>query len=151
MLGPVALAALMVAVLGACNGDQAPAAEFEVVLVEPIEARRLPVQVRDSTGFVRMVEAGQAGLAQVPEFEGRGGVANPPGRQDQLVVVWVGGACDERVRLDVSRGGEGRLHLELATDVAPGGCDALGVQRSLTLSLGRPTHADQANLDFLPN
>jgi hypothetical protein len=149
LLRRLATTALMALALSACVLGRDQPVVFQIVLHQPANADPLPVEVRDVSGLVRAVSADDAGVPI--EFVGRGGVANPPGRPDALAVGWTGGACDQRVDLAVSRGAEGRLHLELGTDVAPGACIDIGIPRSLVLVLAQPVPADEAILDFLPD
>lgn len=137
--------ATLVALAG-CNELLVPNRTFEVVLEQPDGFDPLPVQVVDRTGYLEQVAIRQGDV--LPPFEGRGGVSSPAGRPNELVVQWVGGACDERVRLVSSIGGEGRFHLELSTEVAPGGCDAIGVPRALGLILNVALDPSNANLDL---
>lgn len=133
-------------VLAACNELGVPARTFEVVLDQPDGVDPLPVQVVDTTGYVRRVTTREG--VGLPPFEGRGGVSGQPGVPNELVVQWIGGACDERVRLATSIGGEGRFHLELSTEVTPGDCVAMGVNRALWLTLSVAVDPSDTNLDF---
>jgi hypothetical protein len=139
------LIATLVAVAG-CRGFMTPSRAFDLVIDQPPAVDPLPIRVVDTSAYVQQVTVRQGEV--LPPFEGRGGLSNPAGRPNDLVVQWVGGACDERAQLDVSIGGEGRLHLEMRTEVAPGDCDAIGITRALWLSLSVPIDPSEANLDF---
>lgn len=134
-----------IVVLAAC-ASLTPARTFDLVIDQPPGFDPLPIRVSDATGLVRDVITG-GGVAAAP-LEGRGGLSNPPGQPNGLVVQWLGGVCDQSAVLAVSRGGEGRLHLVLDTTVAQGDCEAMGIFRALRLTLSVPVDPSEANLDF---
>jgi hypothetical protein len=141
----LATAAVLLILVGGCDRFAA-GRTYELVLQQPEAFEELPVRVVDSTGLVSDVAVRDAEV--LPPFDGRGGLSSPPGRPNELLVQWVGGACDERVEIAVSRGGEGRLHLELQTAPASQDCDAIGVGRAVWLVLLGPVDPSEANLDF---
>ena len=60
-----------------------------------------------------------------------------PGQPNVLLVPWTGGACDRRTDIAIAANGAG-LAISIATTVAPGVCDAIGVEHTLRITSGQP-------------
>ncbi len=87
----------LVAVLAACS---------------PLEPRTIELQVPEDVGWapwlVTIVDATSTlASAGVGPFRNQGPVVNPDGRLDALHLEWLGGICDERVKLAIDRTQDG--------------------------------------------
>jgi hypothetical protein len=71
------------------------------------------------------------------------GVTNPPGRQDQLIVTWLGGLCDEHAHVRLEAVDPLTVRVSLRTERADS-CLLAGVTRSVILDLAEPMAADRA-------
>jgi hypothetical protein len=82
------------------------------------------------------------GEEHVPEDWSVGDVVAIPGRDDAVLVSWVGGSCDDRAIITVDATGD-RYTVAVESQQAVGlGCDAAGHFRSIVLTLNEPTPAD---------
>ena len=97
----------------------------------------LPVSVDDRTGLVRAVSVVPPGMVD-------DGISGVPGRDDALHVHWLGGMCDERVRI-LGEPVDGGLSVTLDTDVV-GACLLAGIGRSLMLEFTEPV--DPSTVSF---
>lgn len=89
------------------------------------------VDVRDTSGRIDNLEIDPAGVSAPA------GVGNPAGQPNVLLVPWTGGACDRRTDIAIAANGAG-LAISIATTVAPGVCDAIGVEHTLRITSGQP-------------
>ena len=126
------LAALLVAAIAIAGCAATP----EPVERDPIagsfpragEIAELPYRVWDRTGFVDAVSVIVPGASV-------DGVSGVPGRDDALLVHWMGGTCDDEVRIVLERTLDG-LALSVDTDA---GCGLLaGFGRTLLLEFTAP-------------
>jgi hypothetical protein len=98
----------------------------------------LPVTLEDRTGWV--TDMGVAPPHDVPD-----GVTNPVGDPRRLIVTWLGGLCDESVRLTVETGPQDTLRVLVGTD-RPDGCLLAGVMRTVVVDVDRPIAAERVRL-----
>jgi hypothetical protein len=133
-LPPLALVviALGVVILAACSRVVGP--REWTALADLVAGGTFAVTVRDETGSIDNVEIDPVGVAAVAP------TANPPGQPNVLLVAWTGGACDRRTDIAV-RGAAPALTLTIATTVAPGECDAIGVEHTVRLTSSQPLPA----------
>ncbi|HEX3265453.1 MAG TPA: hypothetical protein VHR16_07270 [Candidatus Limnocylindrales bacterium] len=109
----------------------------------PDEAERgaLPVLVTDHAGAVVSIDAAPVGLRPIADD----GFMPVPGAPNALVIHWTGGDCDSKVDIDV-QGSGGDLNFSLATTVRPVPCDAVGVPRSILVTLAAPLDPSRTSL-----
>ena len=100
--------------------------------------RALPVTVVDHAGIV--AGAGPA-QAAAPQDWSRGEVQAVAGRDDAVLVTWVGGSCDDRAIITIDADGD-RYTVVVESRSSAMGCNAMGIFRSVFLTLSRPTRAD---------
>ena len=103
---------------------------FDVVFPAMGDIAALPVSVEDKTGLVLSVEAIPAGWSE--DVVGR-----HPDKADTLVIPWLGGMCDERVRVAVVPVGP-EVHVGIHTNRAGGGCRLAGITRALSVGFDGP-------------
>jgi hypothetical protein len=100
--------------------------------------RALPVTVVDHAAIVAGVGPARAAA---PQDWGRGEVQSVGGRDDAVLVSWVGGSCDDRAIITIDPDGD-RYTVTVKAQSSAMGCDAAGHFRSVVLTLTRPTGAD---------
>lgn len=129
----LALALLLLPLaIAACEGTRLPVERsWQLVLPAAAPAAALPVRVVDETGNVKLAELPGG---RMPTTEGFGGADIVDGDDRRLLVGWVGGACDRSAEVRVTAEG-GAWTVTVTTDVAPGGCDALGIGRAVILDV----------------
>lgn len=145
LLGPVLIGAAVA--LGACGaGTKLPAERtWTLVVPGPAAGAALPVTVVDETGTVKLAEpAGD----RFPAIEGFGGAGSVDGDATRILVGWIGGACDQRVEVRFVRDGAG-FRATITTQVAPGGCDAMGIDRAVILDLANGLEVDPATVEVV--
>jgi len=101
------------------------------------------VDVRDTSGRIDDAEVDPAGVSAPA------GVGNPAGQPNVLLVPWTGGACDRRTDIAIAAHGAG-LAISIATTVAPGVCDAIGVEHTLRITSGQPLPAGAVTVTTVP-
>ena len=101
------------------------------------------VDVRDTSGRIDNVEIDPTGVSAPA------GVGNPAGQPNVLLVPWTGGACDRRTDIAIAAHGAG-LAVSIATSVAPGVCDAIGVEHVLRITSGQPLSAAAVTVTTAP-
>jgi hypothetical protein len=134
------LVALIAVALAGCSLLPPPAG-IQLTIPATGEVRALPVTVVDHAGIVR-----DAAPGELPD-EGPGGVGPGtsvqavPGRDDAVLVTWVGGSCDDRAIVAIDETG-GRYAVTVRTESSATGCDAAGRFRAVLLSLVGPVAPD---------
>lgn len=115
---------------------------FELTLPAPGElGDPLPVILTDATGMVVGVE--EPGLMA---FDPGSKAVLLPGEHNAVYVSWIGGLCDERVRLRLEDR-QGALWLVGATERAPEGCRAAGVGRAIVIRFTLPIDVDRFTVE----
>jgi hypothetical protein len=102
----------------------------------------LPVVVHDQSGIIVSVDDGPP----VPERPIPAGIGTVDRNPNALVVFWTGGACDESVAITVSA--PPNLDFMITTNRKPGGCDAIGIGRSLLIRLSEPLDMSRTSVSF---
>jgi hypothetical protein len=95
----------------------------------------LPIDLVDLTGLVEDVAVGRA--AETGDGHDVVGVADRP---DQLLVSWVGGACDARTTLTLT-GSTGSLVVTQSTSRMRDHCILIGFGRAVVIDFLRPVNA----------
>ena len=113
--------------------------QFQLEFPEDGLVDALTVTVEDRTGLVLDVGAAPSG------DDWRGGVANPPGRTDQLVIAWLGGMCDRHALLTLERAGAA-FRITERTE-RPASCLLAGIGRAIVLQLAAPIAAETVAFD----
>lgn len=121
------------------TGCEALASRFELHFPARGGIEALTVVVAGRVGIVRDVTNG-------PEAA-RDGITAVPDRADQLVVAWVGGACDHRITLTLEAAADGYTITERTQGAS--GCLLIGVGRSVVLWLSQPLAAE--GVHFIPD
>ncbi len=129
---PLVVIALGVLTLAACGRVVGP--REWTASADLVAGGTFAVTVRDETGSIDNVEVDPAGVTAVAP------AANPPGLPNVLLVAWTGGACDRQTDIAI-RGAAPALTLTIATTVAPGECDAIGVEHTVRLTSSQPLPA----------
>jgi hypothetical protein len=140
LLAPIAMVVALA--LAACDaGTKLPVVRTWQLQLPPVDAApALLVTVADETGAVKLAElAGD----RMPMTDGFGGVELVDGDPTRLLVGWVGGMCDRSAEVRFVRDGASWV-VRVTTDVAPGGCDAMGIGRAVILDLADGAAVDPA-------
>jgi hypothetical protein len=97
--------------------------------------RALPVTVVDHAGVVR-----EAMPAEIPpNFSGET-IEVLPVRDDAVLLVWIGGACEDRAIVTIDAVGD-RYHVSVKAESSAFSCTAVGISRAVILSLAEPVEA----------
>ncbi len=128
----VAAILVTVAAAGACSRVVGP--RVWTASAELVAGGTYTVSVRDDSGRIDSVEIDPAGVTAAEP------VSNPVGQPNVLLVSWVGGACDRQTDIGISGAAAG-LALTIRTTVAPGDCDAIGVDHLLRITASQPLPA----------
>ncbi len=115
-----------------------PPSGIQVTIPAGNGTRALPVTVVDHAGIVAGAAPAQAAA---PADWSRGEVQAVPGRNDAVLVAWVGGSCDDRAIITVDPDGD-RYTVAVESQTSAMACNAAGVFRSVVLTLTKPTGAD---------
>jgi hypothetical protein len=107
-------------------GALMPSRGLHVVLRPP----PLMVTVEDGTGLVTFVGPG-------PADETILGAVAVPGHPNAVVIGWLGGQCDDAVRIGLGRYND-QIHLYRSTSERSGPCLIGGIERSIILELREP-------------
>jgi hypothetical protein len=126
----------LIAVLLAACSLLPPPAGIQVTIPATLDVRALPVTVVDHAGIVR--EAGPADRLDVVETDAI--VQAIPGREDAVLLTWMGGACDDRAIVTIDRDGD-RFTVAVDTQSSATACSAVGIFRTLMLTLIEPVGA----------
>jgi hypothetical protein len=103
------------------------------------------VELRDATGLVIAIEAGE--VTDFDDVRPGGTVENPPGQMNVLVVRWLGGACDDRAELALAPAADGyALSLETVRKLGLG-CTGAGVPRAVNVILSRGVDASTVSVN----
>ena len=125
---------ILLTIVSGCTAR--PSAAFHILRMTfpadmsgPLPIAALPIVLIDSTGLVTGLREALLG----PNDSGLPGVTARPGDPKTLVVTWIGGACDDRVTMNL-HGPQSALQLSIETS-SPGGCRLVGIGRSVALDL----------------
>ncbi len=131
------LGVALVAVLLAGCSMLPPPAGIQLTIPAGQEVRALPVTVVDNAGIV-----GEATPAAIPEgFSGETTVQAVGGRDDAVVLAWMGGDCDDRTVITIEQAGD-RYLASVENRSSAMGCSAVGILRAVLLSLTKPVGPD---------
>jgi hypothetical protein len=109
---------------------------------EDPDDKMLPVDLVDLTALAEDIAVGRA-----PETGDGHEVSAVAGRTDQLLVSWVGGACDARTTLTLT-GTAGRLVVRESTSRTRDFCIAIGYGRAVVIDLIKPVDAASVAYPF---
>jgi hypothetical protein len=123
---------LVVGVLVACQ----PAGRTFQVTLQDASGDPLPVSLADRTGIVTGISQ-EAGFTVSIEPV----VRADPGEPRALVLVWLGGACDASVTVNVVKQ-EGSYVIGLASHERTGGCTLAGTPRAIRITTSEPLPID---------
>jgi hypothetical protein len=95
-----------------------------------------PVTVVDHAGILRAAAPGNPPNG----FEPGVAIQAVTGRDEAVLLTWIGGECDDRsiVTIDPAGGGY-RVHVDMPSSAM--GCSAVGIPRSVLLTLDRAVEA----------
>ena len=132
-------AALVVALVAGCSvlPPLPPPAGIQVTIPASESAKALPVTVVDHAGIVRAA----ASAARVNDDASDTTIHAVPGRDDAVLLTWIGGACDDRTIVTIDRAEPG-FSVGLETQSSAGVCSAVGIFRTIVLELTEPVGAD---------
>lgn len=138
MRGPaVALVVLLVALAGCSLLPPLPPEGIQLTIPARQDVRALPVTVVDRAGIVR-----EATPAEIPaRFTGATTVQAVDGRDDAVVLAWMGGTCDDRAVVTVEKAGD-RYRVAVESRSSAMACNAAGVFRAVSLTLTQPVGSD---------
>ena len=137
---PKILAAFVAALVAGCSFLPPPDG-MQVTLPAVGDLGPHPVTVVDHAGIVR------AATPSVANGVVNAGLAFQavPGRDDQVLVTWLGGECDDRTIITIDPDADRyRVHLETPSSAL--GCSAVGIPRAVLLTLTRPAGSDAFEL-----
>lgn len=135
------LVGLIAVVLAGCSLLPPPAG-IQLTIPATGEVRALPVTVVDHAGIVRDAAPGELPdkvVAGPGTWEAS--VQAVAGRDDAVLVTWVGGSCDDRAIVTIDETG-GRYAVTVRTESSATECDAAGRFRAVLLSLVGPVAPD---------
>ena len=90
----------------------------------------------DHAGIVRKAAPGE-----LPANLWETGVQAVAGRDDAVLLIWMGGACDDRAIVTIDQDAE-RFRATIKTPRFIGGCTAVGILRGVLLMLSEPVGPD---------
>jgi hypothetical protein len=114
---------------------------FETTVSQPDGSYPMPVALGDQTGIVTAIEPalGDSSARTEPLVE------PDPADAKNVLVSWIGGACDNDVALSLQRSGSTfALHLDVHGKLGLG-CPAVGLIRGLRIRFSEPIRADAIN------
>ena len=131
-------AVLAIAVLGGCSTFGVRTFGYAF----PAEDGRaaVPVLLTDHAGAVTEIDQAPPGVQPIADA----GFMAVPDMPNALVIHWIGGACDEKVDIDVKE--SGGLTFTLSTAVRPVACDAVAIPRAVLVKLTRPLDPSRTTL-----
>lgn len=131
--------ALLVAIALMATGCSVPPPPSGIQLVLPArpEVRALPVTVVDHADVIS-----DAAPAEIPaDAPWETTIRAVDGRDDAVLLTWMGGACDDRAIVTVDEVGA-RYRVTVKTEMSGMGCTAVGVFRAVLLTLAKPIEPD---------
>jgi hypothetical protein len=137
---PVAALALV-----AC-GSSLTARTFEVTAPAVQLVQAYPVIVTDRSGLVTSVAVDMIAVADENGFTRQERASNILGRQDQVVMMWAGGGCDDRGTIEVDADAAGRVRLRLTRFLAP--C-AITVMDRVLMTFAKPVDARKIEVEHV--
>jgi hypothetical protein len=142
--GLVVLLVVAVVAVGACSGLTAITGprEWSEQLTAG-DGTTQTVTVRDTSGRITTVEFDPAGV------QNPGGITNPDGNLEVLLVPWTGGACDVKTVIEFAAAGDG-LKGTMSTETSGDVCIMVAVQHLLRLTTNTPTPAASVTLETVP-
>jgi hypothetical protein len=154
MRGRVAAVGILVALLVAACGPSGT--RFTTVFPArdgdqdgTVDLQALPVTLIDQTGTVTGIQATEYDFEEWDGDLARG-LAKPfLDRPEAIQVAWMGGACEDSVRLVLTSDGTGGVTLAIRADngfgILGGGCPAIGIGR--TIVIGFVSRVDASSVD----
>ena len=133
----MALAALTAALVAGCSLLPPPAGIQGTIPGD--DWPDLPVTVVDRAGIVGSIAPGSGGIE--PDVSLTGAVSAIPGRDDAVMLTWLGGECDDRSVITIDPVGT-RYRVSIESPSTALGCSAVGIIRRLVLTLNRPAAPD---------
>ena len=115
---------------------------FEAAFPVMGDVAALPISVEDKTGRVVSLEAMPAGWSD-------DAVRRHPDHADTLVIPWLGGMCDERVRIAIVRVGP-EINVGIHTDRADGPCRLAGIGRAISVGFDGPVDPSLVSVVDVP-
>ena len=111
----------------------------------PAEGARpaVPGILADTTGMVIKVDVVNDVAPPLDK-----GMMTSPADPNAVVVHWVGGACDERIQIDVLP--EGGTTIQVATTTQPGPCELIGLSRAVRIEFAAPVDLSRTSVRFTP-
>lgn len=102
------------------------------------------INVRDTSGRIDNLEIDPTAVNPTE------GVSNPTGQPNVLLVSWTRGACDTRTDIAIAANGGQGLAITISRQVAPGGCDAIGIGHVLRITSSQPIPAGAVSVNAEP-
>jgi hypothetical protein len=138
----LALAVLTPALILVCAGcSTLGPRSFTVTLPQTGDVAPLPVQLIDTTGSVTGLELPPVGEPLAPV---QGSVQPVAGRSNAVVLEWTGGACDEKVEVELPAAQP--TAFTLTTRHGLGGCFLVGVSRRVVIVFLTPVDPNEMTL-----
>ena len=132
------LAAVLIA---GCALGQPAGIQVTLPAVDPWDP--LPVTVVDNAGIVAGAAPADGSFTNEDTDERAVEIGMLPGRDDAIQVDWTGGACDDRATVTIDPEGDTfRIATHTMQDLTALSCPAVGIPRSLVLTLTGPMDAD---------
>jgi hypothetical protein len=130
------LAAVLAALLLASCSVLLPARTFTVVIEGEGNLQPVTVQLVDETGTVTGIALAEPGFVPAPDV-----IQAVDGQPNAVAIGWVGGACDRQV--DIEFRANTIPTFTVATRVADGACDLMGVLRGVVITFRGPAEVDR--------
>jgi hypothetical protein len=111
------------------------------------EGGGLIVTVEDRTGRVVNLEVADQ-LPGGQAMEASVALMRDPVEPDVLVLGWIGGACDIETVITISPVELDRATVAMRTDVKPGECPAVGIERVAIITLDGPVDLSRTSLEI---
>ena len=128
--------ALIAALLAGCSLIPPPAG-IQITIPATGDVHALPVTIVDHAAIVRDAEP-----ADIPnDIPWETAVHAVPGRDDAILLTWMGGDCDDRAIVTIDQNGA-RYDMTVKAQSSAMGCSAIGVFRAVRLTLTEPVGPD---------
>jgi hypothetical protein len=114
-----------------------PPVSSQVTIPATQDAAALPVTIVDHGGIVREARPD----ARPDDVASRTSVHAVPGREDAVLLTWIGGACDDRAIVTIDRD-VGRYRVTVEAQSSAKGCRPVGIIRTLLLTLTEPVGSE---------